>query len=271
MFRNTFMKKNFVASITGYKILEWDCILTSTMTSSGPEIIIKMSLELFHKVPAGVTETLFDEQNQPYFERADLGKYLSIKDIKHNFKNFPSHYTHPRLDLERGGLTLSTGREKNPHDIFINLDGSIEMTVRSKKPKTAALVKRLTKKGVEKIQEEHQQAIKEKDATIAHCKNQMQALKFTNEKHQRKILRLSEEIKDLIAYRYVARRGFLTTCCTPSKRIAKRFTHITLFDVSIDSFRNISSGLNLVTQTWRWLTNGMIQMPFIDGTGLSVK
>ena len=65
------------------------------------------------------------------------------------------------------GLTPSLGRTKNPHDILINLDGSIEMAVRSKKPKAVALVKWLTKKGMEKIQEEHQQVIEEKDATIA--------------------------------------------------------------------------------------------------------
>ena len=102
-----------------------------------------MSLELFHEVPAGVIETLFDEQNQPLFKRADLG-------------------------------------------IFINLDGSIKMIVRSKKPKAVALVKWLTKKGVEKIQEEHQQAITDHD-------NQIQALESTNERHQQKILRLNED------------------------------------------------------------------------------
>ena len=55
----------------------------------------------------------------------------------------------------------------NPHDIFINLDGAIEMAVPSKKFKAVALVKWLTKKAVEKIQEKHQQAIEKKDATIA--------------------------------------------------------------------------------------------------------
>ena len=47
------------------------------------------------------------------------------------------------------------------------MDGSIEMAVQSKRPKAVALVKWFTKKGMEKIQEEHQQAIEEKDATIA--------------------------------------------------------------------------------------------------------
>ena len=64
-------------------------------------------------------------------------------------------------------MTPSLGRTKNPPDIFINLNGSIEIAVRSKKPKAVALVKWLTKKGMEKIQEEHQQVIEEKDATIA--------------------------------------------------------------------------------------------------------
>ena len=109
-----------------------------------------MSLELFNKVPAGAIETLFHEQKQPLFERADLGKYLSIENIKHNFKDFPSHYTRPRSDLVGRDLTVPLGRAKNSHDVFINLDGSIEMAGRSKKPKAVALVKWLAKKGEEK-------------------------------------------------------------------------------------------------------------------------
>ena len=160
-----------------------------------------MSLELFHKVPAaGASETLFDDQNQPLFKKGDLGKYLGIEDIRHYFKDFPSHYSLPRSDLKWGDLTPSLGRTKDLHDIFINLDGSVEMAVRSKKPRAVALVKWLTKKGIEKIQEEHQQAITGRD-------NQIQAFEFTNEKRQQKILRLNKEIDDLIANRHVARCG----------------------------------------------------------------
>ena len=60
--------------------------------------------------------------------------------------------------------------------MFINLDSAIEIAVDSKKPRAAALIKWLTKKGIEKIQEEHQQAITGRD-------NQIKALEFTNEKH----------------------------------------------------------------------------------------
>ena len=50
--------------------------------------MINMSVELFHKLPAGAIETLFNEQNQPLFKRADLEKYLGIEDIKTISKTF---------------------------------------------------------------------------------------------------------------------------------------------------------------------------------------
>ena len=106
---------------------------------------------MFHKVPAGAIETLLDEQNQPLFKRADLGKYLGIRNIRDNFKELSSHHAHPRSEIEGGGVTNTLGRAKNSHDIFINLDSAILIAVRSKKLRAVALVKWLTKKGVEKI------------------------------------------------------------------------------------------------------------------------
>ena len=50
--------------------------------------ITKMSLALFHKVPVGAIETLFNKQNQPLFKWTDLGKYLVIKNIRDNFEEF---------------------------------------------------------------------------------------------------------------------------------------------------------------------------------------
>ena len=55
----------------------------------------------------------------------------------------------------------------NLHDGFVSLDGALEIAVKSNKPKAVALVKWLSKKGVEKIQEEHQIQIEGKDAAIA--------------------------------------------------------------------------------------------------------
>ena len=66
------------------------------------------------------------------------------------------------------------GSGKNLHGIFINFDGAIEIAIRSKKTKAVELVKWLTKKGVEKIQEEHQLVIDEKDATRALINDDLQ-------------------------------------------------------------------------------------------------
>ena len=49
--------------------------------------------------------------------------------------------------------------------------------------------------------------MEEKNAALAHRANQIQALEFTNEEECQGILRLNEEIDDLIANRHVARRG----------------------------------------------------------------
>ena len=55
-----------------------------------------MSLALFNSVPAGAIETLFDDQNQPWFKRVHLGRYLGILDIARNFKDIK---TTSRLEI----------------------------------------------------------------------------------------------------------------------------------------------------------------------------
>ena len=97
-----------------------------------------MSLELFHKVPAGAIETLFNAQNQPLFNRAELGKDLGIWNIRDNFKDFPLNHVYPKSEIE-GVVPYDTlGRAKNHGDIFINLDSAIQIAVRSKKCKAVA-------------------------------------------------------------------------------------------------------------------------------------
>ena len=107
----------------------------SAMTSPRPEIIKKMSLELFRKVPAGAIETLFDKQNQLLFKRTDLGKYLGIRNIRDNFKEFSSHHSCPKSEIGGAGVTDPRGRTKNSHDILLNLDKAIEILFALKNPR----------------------------------------------------------------------------------------------------------------------------------------
>ena len=119
--------------------------------------------------------------------------------IKDNFKDFPSHYACARSEIEGAGTNLPLGQRKNPHDTFVNLDGALEIAVRSRKPKAVALVKWLSKKGVEKIQEEHQIQIEGKDAAIALLNDdlddagkQLVDLQHENRELQNEVERLQE-------------------------------------------------------------------------------
>ena len=67
--------------------------------------------------------------------------------------------------------------------------------------------------------------------------NQIQA-------HQQKILRLDKEIDDLIKNRHIARREYFDNKLCLLKRIAKRPTHITLFNANIDNLKNIRDALD---------------------------
>ena len=86
-----------------------------------------MSLALLHHVPAGAIEMLSDDQNQPLFNRADLGKYLGIEKIRDNFKDSPSHYAHPRSVTEGPGLTSSGLACSRVERIFMYLLYSMTM------------------------------------------------------------------------------------------------------------------------------------------------
>ena len=86
----------------------------------------------------------------------------------------------PTSCLKYVGCIDTLGRAKNPYNIFINLDGSIEMAVCSKKPRGVALVKWLIKKSIKKIQEENEQAIEEKDAAIPLLNDDLQKREYEN-------------------------------------------------------------------------------------------
>ena len=92
-------------------------------------------------------------------------------------------------------MTIPLDKAKSSHDIVINLDGSIEMVIQSKKLKAVVLVKWLTKKGIEKIQGEHQQPITD-------CGNQIQAMQHENTALQVE-LRAKNQQKAALKKRYV--------------------------------------------------------------------
>ena len=178
-----------------------------------------MSISLFNAVPTTAVEVLTDATGAPQFKRADLGRFLGIVDIARNFKK--NIATVSRSEIAAKARVAPYPQERqNDHDAFVDLEGALEIVVRSKKPKAVELVKWLTRKGVEKVVSEHQKAIDEKDTQIAlldddlaESQEHARQLEYNNTGLQgeirakdQEIHRRREEVHDLIVNRHVPRR-----------------------------------------------------------------
>ena len=143
-------------------------------------------------------EVIFDNKEQDWSKRAHVEKFLRIVNIRRSTGKLADKDHKTRAFLHTGGgvhIMNPPTEDAQDHYIFISLTGAIYVTVNSRKDKAKALTKHILKdivpRGldarIEEIQGKHEQTMKEKD-------NQVQALEFTNEKHQQKILRLNEEM-----------------------------------------------------------------------------
>ena len=190
------------------------------MTSPGPKIIIKMSSLLnvsntrskSEKCNPKDIEVLVDSEKQNWFKWVHVGKSLGHKHIDTSVAGLYKCEMPTRNDIK----TTPHGREgwsgpkdhQNKTDKFLSVFGAMYVIIKSQKDKGKALKKHMLKDivplgfdaRIEEIQGKHQQAITDRD-------NQRKALEFRNEEHQQKILKLNEEINDLIANRHVSRCG----------------------------------------------------------------
>ena len=125
------------------------------------------------------------------------------------------------------------GGGENPHDAFVDLEAALEIVVRSRKPKAVELTKWLTRKGIDKLvdehqkaidaercKKEHQKAIDEKDMQIAlldddllNSQDLVRQLEYNNTGLQgeirakdQEIVRRQNELQDLIVNRHVPRK-----------------------------------------------------------------
>ena len=93
------------------------------------------------------------------------------------------------------GTTVNWPKDSQKLDLYINEEGMYELLFSSQQPKAKEFRRhscnvffpQIRWQLTNKMKGEHQQTIEEKD-------NQIQALEFTNEKHQQKILRLNKSL-----------------------------------------------------------------------------
>ena len=127
------------------------------------------------------------------------------------------------------GTTINCPRDSQKLDLYINEEGMYQLLFSSEQLKAKdfrrhccnVLFPHVRQQLTNKLKEEHQQAITD---------------------YQQEILRLNEEIDDLIANRHVAPLWMFR-----QKRIAGKGTHTKLFNVSTGNLKKISDGLNFVT------------------------
>ena len=157
-------------------------------------------------------EVSVDSEEQNWLKRAHVEKCLGIEDIWASLNDLENCKMLTRQELihtRHGTLGWSRPKDQqNKTDKFLLVSGVMYVIINSRNNKGKALkehtMKDIVPRGldarIKEIQEKHQQAITGRD-------NQIQVLEFRNEEHQQKILRLNEEIDDLMANRYVACRG----------------------------------------------------------------
>ena len=196
-----------------------------------------MSISLFNAIPAGAIEVLSDANDAPHFKRADLGRFLGIVDVKATYRDTS---TVSRKLLSNGVGLPHPSQRRNDHDAFVDLEGALEIVVRSRKPKAVELTKWLTRKGMEKIAQEHKKAIEEKQREIderallsddwKESQEHARQLEYNNTGLQgeirakdQEIDRRQEEVHDLIANRHVPRRVSIDTIlCFVDKKSSEK-------------------------------------------------
>ena len=102
-----------------------------------------MCLELFNIVPSGAIEALLDAENQPWFKRAHVGKYLDIKHIHTSLEGLDSAESRSRSAFGPRCRTMASWSgpkgEQNKTDVFLSVYGVMHVIVNSKKSKGKAL------------------------------------------------------------------------------------------------------------------------------------
>ena len=126
-----------------------------------------------------------------------------------------------KMNPTRSGML---GGGKNPYDAFVDLDAALEIVVRSRNPKAIELAKWLTRKDVEKVAEEHQKAIDEKDMQIALLNDDfagsqdiVRHLEYTKTGFQGEIRAKDQEIARRERENAMLRERYLDHCQDPGK------------------------------------------------------
>ena len=148
-------------------------------------------------------------RSREVFRALEYGKTTKAADIVKNLcsrENYAQKYQLTELVSETNFMDWPRGSRKD--DYYVNEEMMYELLFSSQQPKAKAFRKHCCNVMFPQIR--HQLSDKLHAMEIEDLTNHVEALEFTNEEerqaHQHQILRVSEEINNLIANRHVARR-----------------------------------------------------------------
>ena len=171
-----------------------------------------MSLALFNSVCE--IEVIVDENGNPWFKRAHVGKFLNLEDIRTSTRDLASEDQNTRTSLA-ARHTMPGQFKGQDHNNFLSVYGVMYAIINSRKERGKELkewiLKDIIPRGLKdkmiEMKEEHRQAIEEKEAALALLNDELQAIQFENVGLQGEIKAKDKTIQDLIDNRHVPRRG----------------------------------------------------------------
>ena len=134
-----------------------------------------MSLELFNGVPARAIEVLVDAENQPWFKRAHVEKYLGLSGIHMSLKTVDKREM-PARSMFDPTCSKTSGwsgpkDQQNSTDIFLSVYAVMHLIVRGKNTKGKELkewiMRDIIPRGLNQVIAEKQGIIEEKDTQLA--------------------------------------------------------------------------------------------------------
>ena len=175
------------------------------MTSAEPKIIKKKSLSVQRSVVEqfsfnGKKVQSVHVKGEECLVSRDV--YIAIEYEEENVKRTIRNLVPGKYKLCFGDVKHSLNQSEDifllhKDTVLLKEPGFYCFLLRCKKPEAEPFMEWVVETVLQREVRKLASVIKEKDATISHRDNQIQALEFMNEKHQQKILRPNEEIDDL--------------------------------------------------------------------------
>ena len=188
------------------------------------ELQIKMSSVMTFTFNA-VELCIVTMNESPWTSAREVCKELRYnKKAKNIVKNYCSKENYSQKYQMSGVPTVVTPvdwpEDSQKFDIYINEEGMYELLFSSQQPKAKEFRKHccnlmfphVHQQLTNKMEDNHQQAIKEKDVALAQCDNQIRAIQHENvalqtqrDAYQAKLQRCQDQIRDLVINRHVPR------------------------------------------------------------------